>query len=290
MSQEPLLYLAVAQLSKIVNSLQQTSKQGIKPSCSVALGKITNVTPELIKLKGLFFGRQTVHKFRYLTSQLTGKKKCELRQKIPLKNIFINCSGFLFSLRELPLMTLLCKDFCRQWETVCTFLNISFWVSNHITEYHPAFYLSTRKNNRFISFLAVLKFKYLQGCGRKRTFSRAHIVQEEFSASKQLGLTLLQDTISLKKHSGHNPGGTWMATLPQPEPAAYPKPRALTPQCSRKSPQRHWGTVLQKLNNVPWITFLLLRSVLFSIWFVHMLQILTSPSFNSYPHSKLIFI
>lgn len=55
MSQEPLLYLAAAQLSKIVDSLLQTSKQGIKPSCAVALGKITDVTPELIKLKGLLF-------------------------------------------------------------------------------------------------------------------------------------------------------------------------------------------------------------------------------------------
>lgn len=54
-SQEHLLYLAAAQLSKIVGSLLQTSKQDIKPSCSVALGKITNITPELIKLKGLFF-------------------------------------------------------------------------------------------------------------------------------------------------------------------------------------------------------------------------------------------
>lgn len=42
--------------------------------------------------------------------------------------------------------------------------------------------------------------------------------------------------------------------------------------------------------DVPWITFLLLRSVLFSTSFDHMLQILTFPSFNSYPHSKLIFI
>lgn len=74
-SQEPLLYLAAAQLSKIVGSLLQTSKQDIKPSCSVALGKITNVTPELIKLKGLFFfGRQAMHKCRYFTSQLTEKK------------------------------------------------------------------------------------------------------------------------------------------------------------------------------------------------------------------------
>lgn len=71
--QEPLLHLAAALLSKIVDSLLRTSKQDIKPSCSLALGTITNVTPELIKLKGLFFfGRQAMHNF---TRQLTGREK-----------------------------------------------------------------------------------------------------------------------------------------------------------------------------------------------------------------------
>lgn len=66
-SQEPLLYLAAAQLSKIVDSLLQTSKQDIKPSCSVALGMTTNATPELIKLKGLFFlaDRQRTNLYTY---------------------------------------------------------------------------------------------------------------------------------------------------------------------------------------------------------------------------------
>lgn len=76
MSQEPLLYLAAVQLSKIVDSLLQTSKQDIKPSCSVALGMTTNTTPELIKLKGLFFFWQTGNAQIYiLTSQLTEKNK-----------------------------------------------------------------------------------------------------------------------------------------------------------------------------------------------------------------------
>lgn len=145
MSQEPLLYWAAAQLSKIVDSLLQTSKQGIKPSCSVALGKITSITPELIKLKGLFFWQTSNAQIQIFNQPADKKKKCELRQKILLKNIFINWSVFLFSLWELPLVTVLCKDFCRQWETVCSFLNISYWVSNHITEYHPAFYLGSRK-------------------------------------------------------------------------------------------------------------------------------------------------
>lgn len=74
--QEPLLHLAAALLSKIVDSPLRTSKQDIKPSCSLALGTITNVTPELIKLKGLFFfGRQAMHKLRYFTRQLTGREK-----------------------------------------------------------------------------------------------------------------------------------------------------------------------------------------------------------------------
>lgn len=75
--QEPLLHLAAALLSKIVDSLLRTSKQDIKPSCSLALGMITNVTPELIKLTGLFFFWQTGNaqiKILYQTADREEKK------------------------------------------------------------------------------------------------------------------------------------------------------------------------------------------------------------------------
>lgn len=103
--QEPLLYLAAAQLSKTVDSLLQTSKQAIKPikpSCSVALGKITNVTPEFIRLKGLVFSWQTCNAQIQILYQPADRKKkvsWDWDNKIPLKNIFIHWSVFLFLIR-----------------------------------------------------------------------------------------------------------------------------------------------------------------------------------------------
>lgn len=87
-SQEHLLYLAAAQLSKIVGSLLQTSKQDIKPSCSVALGKITNVTPELIKLKGLFFFWQTGNTQIQILYQPADRKKKKGELKPRQQNTF----------------------------------------------------------------------------------------------------------------------------------------------------------------------------------------------------------
>lgn len=141
-----LLYLPAAQLSNPVDSLLQTSKQAIKPikpSCSVALGKITNVTPEFIGLKGLFFSWQTSSAQIQILYQPADKKKqasWDWGNKIPLKNIFIHWSVFLCSLWELLLLTVFCKDFCRQ----CAFPSTPLWGSNHY--WVPCcFYLGLRK-------------------------------------------------------------------------------------------------------------------------------------------------
>lgn len=96
MSQEPLLYLAAAQQSKIVDSLLQTSKQGIKPSCSVALGKIINVTPELKKLKGLFFFWQTGSAQIQIFNQPADRKKAQTETKNNFLIIFLLIGPFFY--------------------------------------------------------------------------------------------------------------------------------------------------------------------------------------------------
>lgn len=128
---------------------------------------------------------------------------------------------------------------------------------------------------------------------RRGTFRWASYCAGRVQCFKAIGANTTSRHHQPENHSGHSPGGTWMATFPKARTCCLSWAESFDSAVQQKiTPWRHWGTMLQKLNKCPLNHLSVSHACAFQhlTFFVHMLQILTTPSFKSYPHLKLISI